>query len=172
MLHHWDHSQIIYLHIDQFAFRRFAAATVRWDHCAGARRCDAVGAIMRRIALFNLNDEKSCSTSIKQINRKQTILWETCYFWHTTVMYGTGIEPVWPREFLAVHHCSSSFDMIVRNSPFLKGRSSGSCKTIVFRWKLQFLIDFYWITHLSVKIKFCTDCFDFFHCRSNERSRV
>ena len=44
----------------------------------------------------------------------------------TTVMYGTGTEPVWPREFLAVHHCSSSFDMIVRVSPFLNGRSSGS----------------------------------------------
>ena len=44
----------------------------------------------------------------------------------TTVMYGTGIEPVWPREFLAVHHCSSSFEIIVNISPFLKGKSSGS----------------------------------------------
>ena len=44
----------------------------------------------------------------------------------TSVMYGTGIEPVCPREFLAVHHCSSSFEIIVNISPFLKGKSSGS----------------------------------------------
>ena len=44
----------------------------------------------------------------------------------TFCTYGTGMEPFWPREFLAVHHCSSSFVKTSRISPFLNGRSSGS----------------------------------------------
>lgn len=40
--------------------------------------------------------------------------------------YGTGIEPVLPFLSLAVHHCSSSLNNIVKISPFLKLRSSFS----------------------------------------------
>ena len=44
----------------------------------------------------------------------------------TFITYGTGMDPVCPSEFLAVHHCSSSLDTMVIISPFLKGKSSGS----------------------------------------------
>ena len=83
----------------------------------------------------------------------------------TSVMYGTGIEPVCPREFLAVHHCSSSFEIIVNISPFLKGKSSGSLQKKmhfnIFYARKQaknFLCRFHIFTHNQIYIV-CTKVF-------------
>ena len=46
----------------------------------------------------------------------------------TLAMYGTGIDPVCPNEFRAVHHCSSSLDTTVMTSPLRNGKSSGSLR--------------------------------------------
>ena len=75
--------------------------------------------------------------------------WDHQFFTLTT--YGTGMDPVCPREFRAVHHCSSSLDTIVIISPFRKGKSSGSynskVKHSVF---LNILIKLFYIRILNI----------------------
>lgn len=67
----------------------------------------------RKIAISSSFPKKLLFTIYKKVNL-------------TGRIYGTGMAPIRPKLFFAVHHCSSSLLKIVKTSFFLNGKSSGS----------------------------------------------